>query len=101
MKNFKNIIALSVMALLGLSLTACSNDDDLNTNQYTDIACVVTPGGDGLNIYPDTGLFAFRMFLFFQSGFIPPAVTLDHTGIVFQIVNSIVLFQISYCSSNL
>ena len=41
--NFKNIIALSVMALLGLSLTACSSDDDLGTNQYQ--------GGVSLNVY--------------------------------------------------
>ena len=43
MMNFKNIIALSVMALLGLSLTACSSEDDLDTNQYK--------GGVELNVY--------------------------------------------------
>lgn len=34
MKKFKNIFALLVIALVGLSLTACSDDDNLNTNQY-------------------------------------------------------------------
>lgn len=33
MKNLKNIFLLAVVALVGLSLTACS-DDDLDTNQY-------------------------------------------------------------------
>lgn len=33
MKNFKNIFALLVVALVGLSLTACS-EDDYDTNQY-------------------------------------------------------------------
>lgn len=33
MKKIKNILALLVVALLGLSLTACS-EDDLDTNQY-------------------------------------------------------------------
>ena len=33
MKNIKNILALLVIVLMGLSLTACSNDD-LDTNQY-------------------------------------------------------------------
>jgi hypothetical protein len=35
MKNIKNIFALLVVALIGLSLTACS-EDDLSTNQYKD-----------------------------------------------------------------
>ena len=43
MKNFKYIFALLVTALAGLSLTACSNDDDLDTNQYI--------GGVSLNVY--------------------------------------------------
>lgn len=34
MKKFKNIFALLVIALVGLSLTACSDEDNLNTNQY-------------------------------------------------------------------
>lgn len=42
MKSIKNILALLVMALVGLSLTACSNDD-LSTNQYK--------GGFSLNAY--------------------------------------------------
>ena len=42
MKTIKNILALLVMALVGLSLTACSNDD-MNTNQYK--------GGFSLNAY--------------------------------------------------
>ena len=42
MKNFKNIFALAVIALAGLSLTGCSNDD-LDTNQYQ--------GGVSLNVY--------------------------------------------------
>lgn len=42
MKNIKNILTLLVMALVGLSLTACSNDD-LDTNQYQ--------GGVSLNAY--------------------------------------------------
>ena len=33
MKNIQNILALLVIVLMGLSLTACSNDD-LDTNQY-------------------------------------------------------------------
>lgn len=42
MKNFKNIITLLAVALLGLSLTACSKDN-LDTNQYQ--------GGVALNVY--------------------------------------------------
>ena len=42
MKKLKNIFSLLVVALIGLSLTACSNDD-LGTNQYQ--------GGVGLNAY--------------------------------------------------
>lgn len=42
MKNFKYIYTLLVMALVGLSLTACSSDD-LDTNQYK--------GGVSLNAY--------------------------------------------------
>ena len=42
MKKFKNIFTLLVVALVGLSLTACSNDD-LDTNQYQ--------GGVSLNAY--------------------------------------------------
>lgn len=42
MKKMKSIFALLVMALVGLSLTACSNDD-LDTNQYQ--------GGVSLNAY--------------------------------------------------
>ncbi|MBR0259786.1 MAG: hypothetical protein IJQ49_05920 [Prevotella sp.] len=42
MKNFKHIYTLLVMALVGLSLAACSNDD-LDTNQYK--------GGVSLNAY--------------------------------------------------
>ncbi|MBR4920218.1 MAG: hypothetical protein IKZ62_02725 [Prevotella sp.] len=42
MKKIKNIFALLVVALVGLSLTACSNDD-LGTNQYQ--------GGVSLNAY--------------------------------------------------
>ena len=42
MKSIKNIFALLVMALVGLSLTACSNDD-LDTNQYK--------GGVSLNAF--------------------------------------------------
>lgn len=42
MKKIKNILALLVVALMGLSLTACS-EDDLDTNQYQ--------GGVHLNVY--------------------------------------------------
>ena len=42
MKKIKNIFALAVIALAGLSLTGCSNDD-LDTNQYQ--------GGVSLNVY--------------------------------------------------
>ena len=42
MKNFKYIYTLLVMALVGLSLTACS-EDNLDTNQYK--------GGVSLNAY--------------------------------------------------
>ena len=42
MKSIKNILALLTMVLVGLSLTACSNDD-LDTNQYM--------GGVSLNAY--------------------------------------------------
>jgi hypothetical protein len=42
MKNFKNIFALAVIALPGLSLTGCS-EDNLDTNQYQ--------GGVSLNVY--------------------------------------------------
>ena len=42
MKSIKNIFVLLVIALVGLSLTACSNDD-LDTNQYQ--------GGVSLNAY--------------------------------------------------
>ena len=42
MKNIKNIFTLLVVALAGLSLTACSNDD-LDTNQYQ--------GDVSLNVY--------------------------------------------------
>jgi len=42
MKKIKNIFALLVVALVGLSLTACS-EDDLDTNQYQ--------GGVGLSAY--------------------------------------------------
>jgi len=42
MKNFKNIITLLAVALIGLSLTACSKDN-LDTNQYQ--------GGVALNVY--------------------------------------------------
>ena len=45
MKNFKNIYTLLVVALIGLSLAACSNDD-LDTNQYV--------GGVSLNVYGPT-----------------------------------------------
>ena len=42
MKKIKNLFSLLVVALIGLSLTACSNDD-LGTNQYQ--------GGVSLNAY--------------------------------------------------
>ena len=42
MKKTKNIFALLVLAIVGLSLTACS-EDDLDTNQYK--------GGVSLNAY--------------------------------------------------
>ena len=42
MKNFKNIFTLLVVALAGLSLTACSNND-LDTDQFQ--------GGVALNVY--------------------------------------------------
>ena len=42
MKNIKNILTLLVVALVGLSLTACS-EDDLDTNQYQ--------GGISLNAF--------------------------------------------------
>ena len=59
MKNFKNIIALSVMALLGLSLTACSNDDNLDTNQYK--------GGVSLNVYGPSPVMRGGMLRFLGS----------------------------------
>lgn len=34
MKKISNIFAMSVVALVGLSLTACSDGDDLSTDQY-------------------------------------------------------------------
>ena len=43
MKKIKNIFALLVVALVGLSLTGCSKDDNLDTNQYK--------GGVALNVY--------------------------------------------------
>jgi len=43
MKNCKNIFALLVIALMGLSLVGCSNEDDLDTNQYL--------GDVALNVY--------------------------------------------------
>ena len=45
MKTIKNIYTLLVVALAGLSLTACSNDD-LDTNQFQ--------GGVSLNVYGPT-----------------------------------------------
>ena len=45
MKKIKNIYTLLVVALAGLSLTACSNDD-LDTNQFQ--------GGVSLNVYGPT-----------------------------------------------
>ena len=57
--NFKNIIALSVMALLGLSLTACSSDDDLGTNQYQ--------GGVSLNVYGPSPVMRGGMLRFLGS----------------------------------
>ena len=33
---------------------------DLGTNSYVDVACEVTPGGEGLNVFPDTGIFTFK-----------------------------------------
>ena len=45
MKNIKNIYTLLVVALIGLSLAACSKDD-LDTNQYV--------GGVSLNVYGPT-----------------------------------------------
>ena len=43
MKKIYSVFTLLVMALMGLSLTACSNDDNLDTNQYK--------GGVSLNVY--------------------------------------------------
>ena len=43
MKKIYSLYTLLVMALLGLSLTACSSEDDLDTNQYK--------GGVALNVY--------------------------------------------------
>ena len=43
MKKIKNIFALLVVALVGLSLTGCTKDDNLDTNQYT--------GDVALNVY--------------------------------------------------
>ena len=43
MKQIKNIFALLVVALVGLSLTGCTKDDNLNTNQYQ--------GDVALNVY--------------------------------------------------
>ena len=43
MKKIKNIFTLLVMALVGLTLTACSSDSNLDTNQYK--------GGVSLNVY--------------------------------------------------
>lgn len=52
MKKISNIFAMLVVALVGLSLTACSNGDDLSTDQYgNDISlqsfgpCPVLRGG--------------------------------------------------------
>ena len=43
MKKIKNIFTLIVVAFMGLSLTACSSDSNLDTNQYQ--------GGVALNVY--------------------------------------------------
>ena len=43
MKKIYSVFTLLMMALMGLSLTACSNDDNLDTNQYK--------GGVSLNVY--------------------------------------------------
>ena len=44
-------------------------------------------------------LFVFRMFLFFQSNIISPSLTMEGAGIVFQIINSLVLFLILSCDA--
>ena len=52
-----------------------------------------------LKIAVCVALFAFRMFLFFQSNIISPALTAERAGIIFQIVNSVVLFLMLSCDA--
>ena len=58
MKDFKNIFALLVVALVGLSLTGCS-EDDLDTNQYQN--------GVALNVYGPSPLMRGGMLRFLGS----------------------------------
>ena len=52
-----------------------------------------------LKIVACVGLFAFRMFLFFQTIATSPVLSLECGGIAFQITNSIVLFLMLACDA--
>lgn len=59
MKKIYSVFTLLVMALLGLSLTACSSEDDLDTNQYK--------GGVSLNVYGPSPVMRGGMLRFLGS----------------------------------